>query len=74
MLHFGLATLNEKIYLTGGLFHNVSEQFEWLSKKVYCLNLLTEKWSEIPELNMRRKYHSSCCLGKRIYVYGGVGG
>jgi len=61
---------NSRIILTGGYKSGTFQS------KVYVFDLETERWLEqepLPDLREARWWHSSCSVGKVIYVYGGVG-
>ena len=43
-------------------------------KDVERYDTLQDKWESLPSLNTARFEHSSCILGKTLYVIGGLGG
>ena len=61
---FAIAIYEEQLaILTGGCGKG--------SQAVSFFDLKGNRWSEKPELNDGRMNHSSCCLGNRVYVFGG---
>ena len=53
---------NHTVVLSGG---------QTQREEVDLYNLKQKKWTKGPCLNYHRFYHSSCCLGKHAYVFGG---
>ena len=39
--------------------------------KVSSFNIKQNKWRDEPELNNKRRCHSSCSLGESVYVFAG---
>ena len=44
------------------------------SKKVFRIDLATDTWKEMPDMNYGRAYHASCIAGNTMYVYRGYRG
>lgn len=63
-------------YVTGGDVHQargLMRRKEWKSSAlVEIYNLETNKWRNGPNLNVARRYHSSCSLRDNIYAIGGT--
>ena len=55
------------IILTGGEIQDEGQE----SSATYCLDLLEDKWSEMPSLNFARLMHSSIQVAANFYVIGG---
>ena len=60
----GLAALDNKIYVTGGLYGDKSS--------VDCYDPDTNTWSQVANMNMARQQHSLVSHG-RLYAIGGDG-
>jgi len=59
---------NSRLILTGGYIDGTPEM------KVYVFGQEVDRWLEhetLPDLIGARVAHSSCTVGKTIYVYGG---
>mmetsp|Transcript_26673 Transcript_26673/g.31316 ORF Transcript_26673/g.31316 Transcript_26673/m.31316 type:complete len:189 (-) Transcript_26673:267-833(-) len=71
LVNFSVTSMeNSKIILTGGLKSGTYQS------KVYVFDLEAERWLEqepLPDLREARCAHSSCSVGKVIYVCGGEG-
>ena len=59
-------TKGNYLFLTGG-----TKQNSFLAT-VEVYNVERDKWSQCPKLNKGRYFHSSCILGDKIYVSGGL--
>src|SRR5688572_11859151 len=71
--HFGIATLDNKIYVTGGY---TDDDFDLDNKAAYVFDPLSPNggsWSPIADLPTERGAHSSVAVGGLLYVVGGVG-
>lgn len=71
--HFGIATLDNKIYVTGGY---TDDDFELDNKAAYVFDPQGANggsWSPVADLPAERAAHSSVAVGGRLYVVGGVG-
>src|SRR5688572_16647022 len=71
--HFGIATLDNKIYVTGGF---TDDDFELDNKGAYVFDPLGPaggSWAPIADLPAERAAHSSVAVGGLLYVVGGVG-
>ncbi len=62
-----ICMIEDGILFTGG---DKSRRF---SRQCYKLSLPTLDWVYVPDLNVARDYHTSVCVGGRVYVLGGVG-
>ena len=56
---------NKALYVTGG-------QHRRKRHDAQKFNLETNRWEAIPKLNKTRYRHSSCAIGDRVYVFGGL--
>ena len=65
-----LANYNdEKIFVTGG---SIPNKYSKIHKECAMYDIKEGKWyNEMPTLLIGRSNHSSCCLGKYLYVCGG---
>ena len=62
--NFGNAcVVGEAIVVTGGLDE----------KQCWKISLQTLEWARLPDLNVARTDHAAVCVGKHIYVLGGIG-
>jgi N-acetylneuraminic acid mutarotase len=71
--HFGIATLDNKIYVTGGF---TDEDFELDNKAAYVYTPTSTgggSWASIADLPAERGAHVSVAVGGLLYVIGGVG-
>jgi N-acetylneuraminic acid mutarotase len=71
--HFGIATLDSKIYVTGGY---TDDDFDLDNKAAYVFDPQGAgggSWASIADLPVERAAHSSVAVGGRLYVIGGVG-
>lgn len=61
---------DEAVFVSGGF----DSTFKKLSKVLVYI-VKNDSWlvgeGRVPELNMARKFHNSCSLGDRVYVFGG---
>src|SRR5688572_23930099 len=72
--HFRIATLDNKIYVTGGF---TDDDFELDNKSAYVFDPRGPSggsWAPIADLPAERAAHSSVAVGGLLYVVGGVGG
>ena len=64
--NFAVAALgDEKVFMTGG----ETENEEVWDVSAYDLN--TNKWSDLPHMNHKRRLHCSLCLNGFLFVLGG---
>ena len=71
--HFGIATLDGKIYVTGGY---TDDDFALDTKSAYVFDPHGPNggsWAPIADLPAERAAHSSVAVGGLLYVVGGVG-
>src|SRR5688572_7474012 len=71
--HFGIATLNNKVYVTGGY---TDDDFDLDNKAAYVFDPQGANggnWAPIADLPAERAAHSSVAVDGRLYVVGGVG-
>mmetsp|Transcript_4149 Transcript_4149/g.5508 ORF Transcript_4149/g.5508 Transcript_4149/m.5508 type:complete len:97 (+) Transcript_4149:390-680(+) len=67
---FSLANMqSEGIIVTGGLSIGGIEALS-----AALIFKIDQTFGELPEMNQVRYAHSSCCLGKFVYVFGGMNG
>ncbi len=57
----------DAIVVTGGRLYGKA------SKQCWKISLQTLQWDRLPDLNVARFFHSSVCVGRHIYVLGGLG-
>ena len=70
--HFGMAALENRIYVTGGY---TDEDFETDNKSVYVFDprAANAGWAPVADLPAERAAHVSVAAGGLLYVIGGVG-
>jgi N-acetylneuraminic acid mutarotase len=71
--HFGIAALDDKIYVTGGY---TDDDFELDNKAAYVFDPRSANggnWAPIADLPTERAAHSSVAVNGLLYVVGGVG-
>ena len=61
---------NRYVFVSGG--GNFSAKRNKASNKVFRIDLATDKWKELPDMNCGRAYHASCIAGNTMYVYRGA--
>lgn len=69
-----LANYKDKvIFFSGGLngFKSPIAVREEDAKKVQFYSVAKDIWREAPNMIVGRSYHSSCCLGDKVYVFAG---
>ena len=64
----GVAALDNKIYVTGGMDADYEPTF-----RVDCYDPDTNTWSRLPNMNIARVGHSLVSLHGRLYAIGGYG-
>jgi N-acetylneuraminic acid mutarotase len=71
--HFGIATLNGRIYVTGGY---TGDDFNIDNKAVYVYTPQARQqasWKQVANMPSERAAHASVAAGGLLYVVGGVG-
>ena len=66
----GVATLDNKIYFTGGRWLNLYGDDQTLSSAI-CYDLDTNMWSQIANMNIERSGHSLVSLHGKLFAIGG---
>jgi N-acetylneuraminic acid mutarotase len=68
--HIGIATLNGKIYLSGGIYGEFS--FDGQGKTFWVYDPQTDQWSSMPDMPIGRAAHGMAVLGGKFYLVGGI--
>ncbi|CAF1455634.1 unnamed protein product, partial [Didymodactylos carnosus] len=61
--NFGVTTFDHKIYVLGG-----EGLKETIIQTVECYDPATDRWKELGNLPKPRRYHSTCAVGKRLWI------